>query len=185
MITSTRRAPPALDIQYLDRRESPSLSITYGAIRSPWGEAVLATARARICALLLRDPGAPESAAANLQKRFPGADLQRVTIQQADWGDRLNHAQTLPLLLCGTPFQLKVWRTLAEIPHGQTCSYSAVAEAIGRPKAFRAVGSAVGANPMAVLIPCHRVLPAGGGLGGYHWGTAHKQSLLRLEGLRT
>jgi methylated-DNA-[protein]-cysteine S-methyltransferase len=81
----------------------------------------------------------------------------------------------------GTPFQVEVWRALSTIPYGDTCSYAAVAEQVGRPSASRAVGQANGRNPISVVIPCHRVVAAGGGLGGYGWGLERKRWLLDHE----
>jgi O-6-methylguanine DNA methyltransferase len=81
----------------------------------------------------------------------------------------------------GTGFQKQVWRALLEIPSGAKVSYGTIAAQIGRPKACRAVGSAVGANPIALLIPCHRVVPASGGTGNYRWGSDRKQALLEIE----
>jgi O-6-methylguanine DNA methyltransferase len=83
--------------------------------------------------------------------------------------------------LQGSVFQRLVWRRLVEIPIGEVRSYGEIAEAVGRPRAGRAVGSAVGANPVAVLIPCHRVLPKGGGIGSYRWGGERKRALLDAE----
>jgi O-6-methylguanine DNA methyltransferase len=84
----------------------------------------------------------------------------------------------------GTPFQRRVWQTLLEIPRGETRSYRWVAEQIGRSEAARAVGQAVGANPLAIVVPCHRVVASDGGLGGYGGGLALKERLLRIEGAR-
>ena len=81
----------------------------------------------------------------------------------------------------GTDFQKQVWRALLEIPPCTTISYGAIATQVGRPKAYRAVGSAVGANPIALLIPCHRVVPASGGTGNYRWGSERKRALLKME----
>lgn len=81
----------------------------------------------------------------------------------------------------GTDFQKAVWRALLDIPSGSTVSYGAIARTIKRPKAFRAVGSAVGSNPISLLIPCHRVIPASGGTGNYRWGSDRKQALLETE----
>jgi AraC family transcriptional regulator of adaptative response/methylated-DNA-[protein]-cysteine methyltransferase len=83
--------------------------------------------------------------------------------------------------VCGTPFQTAVWRQLSAIPRGKTLSYAEVAKRIGNPKAVRAVGTACGANPVSLLIPCHRVLTSDGKLGGYAWGTHLKKQLLALE----
>jgi len=87
-------------------------------------------------------------------------------------------------LTAGTPFQRRVWSVLRAIPRGKTWSYQNVARAVGKPDAARAVGQAVGANTIPVLIPCHRVVASGGGLGGYAWGLAWKRRLLRAEGLQ-
>lgn len=94
-------------------------------------------------------------------------------------GQRINF--DLPLDIAGTDFQEAVWRQLTQIPYGQTSDYSQVAQAIKRPKAIRAVGTAVGKNPVLIVIPCHRVLTKEGKLGGYRGGVAMKQALLNLE----
>ena len=95
----------------------------------------------------------------------------------AAWSDKGN----VPVELHGTPFQAAVWKALLEIPRGRTVCYSDIAAKIGRPKAVRAVGGAVGANPVSLLVPCHRVLPASGGVGNYLWGAGLKEKILRLE----
>ena len=87
----------------------------------------------------------------------------------------------LPLSLAGTPFQQKVWKELQQIPYGQTVSYAQLAQSVGNPKAFRAVGSANGKNPAAIIVPCHRVINANGQLGGYAYGLGVKKQLLDLE----
>jgi AraC family transcriptional regulator of adaptative response/methylated-DNA-[protein]-cysteine methyltransferase len=87
----------------------------------------------------------------------------------------------LPLDAHGTPFQKAVWQALSEIPYGETCSYSELAERIGKPTAVRAVASACGKNPLAVLVPCHRVLGKGGQLRGFRWGLSMKKALLDAE----
>lgn len=88
----------------------------------------------------------------------------------------------IPLDLRGTPFQKKVWKTLLRIPYGKTKSYGEIARAVGNPGAARAVGSANGRNPVAIIVPCHRVIRSGGGLGGYSAGLSKKRVLLDLEG---
>jgi methylated-DNA-[protein]-cysteine S-methyltransferase len=88
----------------------------------------------------------------------------------------------IPLELNGTPFQREVWTALAEIPYGQTVSYAELAEMVGRPKAFRAVGQANGSNPIPIVLPCHRVVASGGSIGGYGGGVSTKRRLLALEG---
>lgn len=88
---------------------------------------------------------------------------------------------SMPLKLVGTPFQLRVWEALQTIPYGQTVSYADIAKQIGQPKAVRAVGNAVGNNPITIVVPCHRVVRTGGGLGGYAWGIERKKWLLAHE----
>lgn len=88
----------------------------------------------------------------------------------------------LPTHLTGTPFQLRVWQELRAIPYGHTTTYAAIARAIGSPNAWRAVGTAVGKNPIPIVIPCHRVLPSTGGIGQYSAGQKRKQYLLKIEG---
>ena len=89
-----------------------------------------------------------------------------------------------PLFLIGAPFQIKVWEALLNIPSGHVTTYSEIAEAIGNPRAVRAVGTAVGRNPVSWLIPCHRALRKSGGLGGYHWGLPVKRAMLAWESAR-
>lgn len=91
---------------------------------------------------------------------------------------------TTPLYLIGAPFQIKVWEALLQIPPGQVSSYGHIASAIGAPRAVRAVGNAVGRNPVSLLIPCHRVLRKSGALGGYHWGLPVKRAILARESAR-
>lgn len=88
---------------------------------------------------------------------------------------------TLPMRLIGTPFQIEVWEAIKTIPWGETTTYAVLAQKIGRPTAHRAVASAVGANPISILIPCHRVIRSTGELGGYRWGEARKRALLDRE----
>lgn len=89
----------------------------------------------------------------------------------------------VPVLLRGTNFQMKVWEGLSKVPYGETISYSALASEIGRPEAVRAVANAVAKNPVAIIIPCHRVITKGGKLGGFAWGTDLKRELLKIEGI--
>jgi AraC family transcriptional regulator of adaptative response/methylated-DNA-[protein]-cysteine methyltransferase len=99
-------------------------------------------------------------------------------------GSIFKQSDTPALLIRGTPFQLSVWRALLDIPEGKTTSYGELAASIRRPKASRAVGTAVGANRIAWLIPCHRVLRADGSIGGYRWGVDRKRAMLERESAR-
>ena len=106
-----------------------------------------------------------------------------------DWAARELHeylegerrAFTFPYRLVGTPFRLQVWKELEKVPYGETTTYKRLAEAIGRPGAYHAVGGAVGANPLSICVPCHRVIGTNGSLTGYAWGLPMKEALLELE----
>ena len=106
-----------------------------------------------------------------------------------DWAARELHeylegerrAFTFPYRLVGTPFRLQVWKELENVPYGETTTYKRLAEAIGRPGAYHAVGGAVGANPLSICVPCHRVIGTNGSLTGYAWGLPMKEALLELE----
>jgi methylated-DNA-[protein]-cysteine S-methyltransferase len=111
------------------------------------------------------------------------AALDSAVAQLGEYFEGTRRAFDLPLELAGTPFQRAVWRALADIPYGQTISYAELAAMVGRPGAFRAVGQANGANPVPIVLPCHRVVSSGGGIGGYGGGLELKRRLLALEGV--
>jgi methylated-DNA-[protein]-cysteine S-methyltransferase len=113
--------------------------------------------------------------------REDAAAFDEVTRQLTSYFEGTRTAFELTLAPCGTPFQREVWRALAAIPYGTTTTYAAIARAIGRPKAVRAVGAANGKNPLAIVVPCHRVIGRGGALTGYAGGVAYKRALLDLE----
>ncbi|QAA77273.1 MAG: Methylated-DNA--protein-cysteine methyltransferase [Candidatus Bipolaricaulis sibiricus] len=127
-----------------------------------------------------------------VELRFPGSSVgepaapsplqERLSDQLAAYLAGAGTAFDLPLRLRGTAFQKSVWRELLRVPYGTTITYGELAARIGRPHAARAVGQAVGANPVPIVVPCHRVLPAGGGLGGFGPGLEWKERLLALEG---
>ena len=165
------------------------LTIRYGLHTSPFGLMLLALSERGICALRFIDQQSLEEALEQLAAGWPQAQLQSDQTGTAEvaacifrapqdqpWQDK-----PLPVLVRGTPFQISVWKALLQIPAGEVCSYSTIAQAVGRPQAVRAVGSAVGRNPVAFLIPCHRVLRSAGELGGYRWGLVRKQALLAWE----
>ena len=131
-----------------------------------------------------------ESEFQELKMLFPNAHFSQMVdlIQQNalfifkhDW----NKLHEVKLHLKGTPFQLKVWETLLKIPMGKLSSYGSIAKDIGAPKASRAVGSAVGDNPVAFLIPCHRVIQSTGHFGEYHWGSIRKTAMIGWEAAHT
>ncbi|MDQ3395504.1 MAG: methylated-DNA--[protein]-cysteine S-methyltransferase [Bacteroidota bacterium] len=160
------------------------LSINYNFAESPFGKLIVASTDKGICYMAFFDE--EERAIHFLQKNFPNAEFQNKSdlIQHAalkifthDWG-KLNQVK---LHLKGTEFQLKVWETLLKIPMGQLVTYGSIAGKIYRIKASRAVGTAIGSNPVAFLIPCHRVIQATGTLGGYMWGPTRKTAIIGWE----
>ncbi|MDR6459468.1 AraC family transcriptional regulator of adaptative response/methylated-DNA-[protein]-cysteine methyltransferase [Chryseobacterium vietnamense] len=162
-----------------------SLNIHYSFSESPFGNLLVASTEKGICYMAFEDD--KEKAFGELKQKFPNASfiekhdaLQKnaLSIFDKDW-TKLN---TIKLHLKGTDFQLKVWESLLTIPMGKLSTYGNLAEKIGNPKASRAVGTAIGSNPVAFLIPCHRVIQATGHLGGYRWGSDRKQLIVGWEG---
>lgn len=165
------------------------LVIRYGVQPTPFGYGIIALTQHGICELDVRTRYEEAAlAAAALPKKWPQAVLvedAQATAEVAHkaFADGQSAVRSLPLHLRGTNFQLKVWQALLHIPEGALTTYSTLAGAVGLPKAVRAVGSAVGDNPIAFLIPCHRVLRKDGGIGGYASGIARKQAMLAFEAL--
>ncbi len=166
-------------------RGGEGMSITYAVAGSPLGALLVAWTERGVCAVTLGD-GADELAA-NLRAEYPKAEIQRSS-EAGPWiGQVLDYLHgelrqlDLPLDLQATAFQLRVWSELRKIPFGETRSYGEIAQSIDRPRASRAVANACAANPVALTVPCHRVLPASGATGGYRWGAERKSWLLVLE----
>lgn len=150
------------------------------------GAILVAATDKGVCAILLGENA--DTLVRDLQDRFPSAqlvggdtDFEQLVAKVVGFVEAPQTGLDLPLDMRGTAFQQRVWKTLREIPAGETASYSAVAERIGSPKAVRAVAGACAANAIAVAIPCHRVVRRDGGLSGYRWGIERKQSLLERE----
>ncbi|KAA0592637.1 AraC family transcriptional regulator of adaptative response/methylated-DNA-[protein]-cysteine methyltransferase [Azospirillum lipoferum] len=150
------------------------------------GSILVATTDRGVCAILLGDD--PDMLLRDLQDRFPKADLiggdsgfEAIVAQVVGLVEAPGTGLALPLDIGGTAFQQRVWQALRAIPAGRTASYAEIANAIGEPAAVRAVARACGANPLAVAIPCHRVLRSDGGLSGYRWGVERKRDLLDRE----
>ena len=150
------------------------------------GSILVAASERGVCAILIGDD--PDALARDLQDRFPRAHLiggdsqfEQLVAKVVGFVEAPALGLDLPLDVRGTAFQQRVWQALREIPAGQTVSYSQVANRIGSPKAVRAVGAAVGANPLAVAIPCHRVIRNDGSLCGYRWGVERKRALIERE----
>ena len=166
---------------------STVLTIRYGIGSTPVGPVLVASTEKGLCSLKL----APRNIAlAELRRWFPRAELIRDDRSAAPLLKKLRGLMNgedagglgIPLDLRGTAFQQRVWQELGRIPAGTTCSYSELARRVGRPRAVRAVANACACNPIAILVPCHRVLRSDGSLGGYRWGPGIKRQLLQHEG---
>jgi AraC family transcriptional regulator of adaptative response/methylated-DNA-[protein]-cysteine methyltransferase len=157
------------------------LTIHYAWLDSPFGEMLAMATDRGLCGIAFAEETGAEHAMADMTARWPKASyVEDQTAIGALTADIFKSGET-KLHLIGAPFQIKVWEALMRIPSGQVTTYSDIARAIGHPKAVRAVGTAVGRNPVSYLIPCHRALRKSGGLGGYHWGLPVKRALLAWE----
>jgi AraC family transcriptional regulator of adaptative response/methylated-DNA-[protein]-cysteine methyltransferase len=168
------------------RSSSPRAAIRAGFYACSLGHVLVAATSRGVCAVAFGDD--LTALRAELRARFPrstvGGPDGALDALAADVIARIEAsggAAPLPLDLQGTPFQKSVWRALREIPRGATSTYAAVAARIGAPRAVRAVGTACGKNPVAVIVPCHRVVREDGTLGGYRWGLGRKRILIARE----
>jgi AraC family transcriptional regulator of adaptative response/methylated-DNA-[protein]-cysteine methyltransferase len=161
------------------------LTIAWGTFESPFGPVVAAGTPQGLCGLAFTAELGEQGARFDLKRRWPEASWEERPEALRRWVENaFARRGEVPLAVAGGPFDLKVWQALIAIPEGSVATYSHIADAIGNPKAVRAVGSAVGRNPLAWLIPCHRVLRRDGALGGYHWGLPVKRGLLAWESAR-
>jgi AraC family transcriptional regulator of adaptative response/methylated-DNA-[protein]-cysteine methyltransferase len=150
------------------------------------GSILVAKSDRGICAIFLGDE--PDALTRNLQDRFPQANLiggdtefEQLVSKVVGFVEAPALGLDLPLDISGTAFQQRVWQALQKIPHGSTVSYTDIAKCIGLPKSVRAIAQACAANPLAVVIPCHRVVRHDGALSGYRWGVERKRTLLERE----
>jgi AraC family transcriptional regulator of adaptative response/methylated-DNA-[protein]-cysteine methyltransferase len=161
--------------------------IHYGIHNTPFGKALIATTTRGICNLHFLDGADPLTAEQTLQRSWSNAEIIHDVKATQPLHDVIfdssisKDQESLTLLVKGTNFQIQVWRALLKVPFGGMTTYQSVAEMIGRPTATRAVGTAVGNNPIGYLIPCHRVIRASGELGGYRWGLERKTAILGWE----
>jgi AraC family transcriptional regulator of adaptative response/methylated-DNA-[protein]-cysteine methyltransferase len=163
------------------------LMLRYGFHPSPFGEAILVATERGVAGIGFVDGGDRPAALADMRRRWPKAEyaedgpgtapLARRVFEPATW----RAEEPLRVVLIGTDFEVRVWRTLLRIPFGRATTYSEIANRIGRPSAARAVGAAVGKNPISFVVPCHRVLGRSGALTGYHWGLTRKRAILGWE----
>lgn len=165
-----------------------TLTINYSLAESPFGQLLVASTPKGVCKMIFEEN--EEKAIEDLKSDFPNATLHQkldlfqqnaLFIFQNDWS-RLGE---IKLHLKGTEFQLKVWEALLQIPMGKLSTYGNIADQIGKPNASRAVGTAIGSNPVAFLIPCHRVIQSTGHLGGYMWGPVRKTAIIGWESAKT
>jgi AraC family transcriptional regulator of adaptative response/methylated-DNA-[protein]-cysteine methyltransferase len=164
------------------------MQIDYGFAETAFGEALIAETKRGICHLSFVDGHGRNSARDLLTSQWPNAKLNRNDVRIADLAAKIfmqacdaTRRPTLRAFVRGTPFQLRVWRALLRVPSGSLTTYGRLAEAVGQSRAARAVGSAVGANPIAFIIPCHRVIRETGALGNYHWDPIRKRAILGWE----
>ena len=163
------------------------LTMRYGFHPSPFGEAVLIATDRGLAGLGFVDDGDRPAALADLTRRWPRATYVEDEAATAPLAKRIFNPsqwqaeQPLRVVLIGTDFEVRVWQTLLRIPRDRATTYSDIARHIGKPSACRAVGAAVGKNPVSFVVPCHRVLGRSGALTGYHWGLTRKQAILGWE----
>ncbi len=164
------------------------LVIRYGIHPTPFGDSLIAITELGVCHVSFT-LGLADAAIARLKRCWPSADVHPDPIATKPVIDRIfgnqESEKAMRVVLKGTPFQIKVWEALLTIPAGQLTTYGGIAEQIGHPKASRAVGSAVGDNPIAYLIPCHRVIRREGHIGHYYYGTTMKTAMIGWERIRS
>lgn len=163
------------------------MTLRYGFHPSPFGTAIVIATERGLAGLAFADPGDEPTAFADMTRRWPHATYVEDQATTAPLAQRVfdpnlwQQDQPLRVVLIGTDFEVRVWETLLKIPMGCATTYSSIAETINNPKASRAVGAAVGKNPVSFVVPCHRVLGKSGALTGYHWGITRKQAMLGWE----
>ncbi len=163
------------------------LTISYGFHASPFGTAVILTTGCGLVGLAFADGGGEQAALADMKGRWPKAAYVESSAATAPYAEHIfaplaRDAQTpLRVVFIGTDFQIRVWQSLLKIPPGRITTYGAIARHLEQPRAARAVGAAVGRNPLSFVVPCHRVVGASGALTGYHWGLTRKRAILGWE----
>lgn len=164
-------------------RRGEGMTLRWGHAPTPFGRGLFAVAPRGLAGLGFVEPGQEDAAFADMHRRFPAADWIHDDEAAAAMAVQAfaGKGEPVPLVLIGTPFHVQVWKALLRIPAGGTATYGEVAGWAGKPKAYQATGAAIGANPVSLLIPCHRVIARDGRLTGYHWGLARKAAMLGME----
>ena len=169
------------------KAKGEGLLIDYGFHASPFGNALIMTTGQGLAGLAFADPGEEAVALQDMSGRWPRATYRQNENATRPFAQRIfdpyawQEEQPLRITLIGTDFEIRVWETLLKIPFGDMTSYSSIANQVGKPKAARAVGTAVGKNPISFVVPCHRVMGKGGSICGYHWGLTRKRAILGWE----
>jgi AraC family transcriptional regulator, regulatory protein of adaptative response / methylated-DNA-[protein]-cysteine methyltransferase len=164
-----------------------NMTMRYGFHPSPFGTAIVIATDRGLAGLAFADRGGEQAALADMQSRWPNATYVEDYLSTAPLAQRVfdpklwRPDQPLRVVLIGTDFEVRVWKTLLKIPMGRAVAYSDIANNINSPKASRAVGAAIGKNPVSFVVPCHRALGKDGKLTGYHWGITRKQAMLGWE----
>jgi AraC family transcriptional regulator of adaptative response/methylated-DNA-[protein]-cysteine methyltransferase len=163
------------------------VTIRYGFHPSPFGRALIMANERGLVGLAFADAGDEAAALADMKSRWPLAEYVADDAATAPYAARVfdpaewRSERPLRVVLIGTDFEIRIWETLLRVPLGRATTYSDVAQRIGRPSAARAVGAAVGHNPISFVVPCHRVVGKSGALTGYHWGLTRKKAILGWE----
>ena len=169
------------------RAKGAGLTISYGFHPSPFGQVLVMATEMGLAGLAFADSGEEEAALEDMTSRWPKAEYVEDREMTAPYVVRIFNReewspdQPLKVVLIGTDFEIRVWETLLRIPLGKATTYSDIAERLGKPTAARAVGTAVGKNPISFVVPCHRVIGRSGSLCGYHWGLTRKRAILGWE----
>ncbi|HEY7385413.1 MAG TPA: bifunctional helix-turn-helix domain-containing protein/methylated-DNA--[protein]-cysteine S-methyltransferase [Beijerinckiaceae bacterium] len=173
------------------KAQGAGLTMRFGFHPSPFGEAILVATERGLAGLGFVDEGDRGAALADMRRRWPKADYIEDSAATAPLARRIfdpltwSREQPLRVVMIGTDFEVRVWQTLLRIPLGKATTYSEIASRLGKPSAARAVGAAVGRNPISFVVPCHRVIGRSGALTGYHWGLTRKQAILGWEAGKT
>jgi AraC family transcriptional regulator of adaptative response/methylated-DNA-[protein]-cysteine methyltransferase len=163
------------------------LTVSFGFHPCPFGTALVMATERGLCGLAFADLGKEKAALNDMRRRWPKAKYVEDAARTAPLARRIfdrklwRTDRPLQVVLIGTDFEVRVWQTLLRIPIGQATTYSDIARHVGAPKAARAVGAAVGKNPVCFVVPCHRVIGKSGELTGYHWGLTRKRAMLGWE----
>ncbi|MBN16130.1 MAG: 6-O-methylguanine DNA methyltransferase [Pelagibacterium sp.] len=169
------------------RARGAGLEVAWGYAPSPFGKVCLMVTQYGVAGISFADDGKEQYAFEDLANRWPNAAYKRDDAAIAPIAarifdpDRWDPDQPIRLVMIGSQFEIKVWETLLKVPAGRAATYGEVARAVGRPNAARAIGRAVGRNPISFVVPCHRIVGSTGALTGYHWGIVRKRAILGWE----